>query len=72
MSAPFAVADQQEFDLRISADQFRRDGEQIVVPLELEQPRDFADDEIVRRDSQFRAQTPGHFSPQETVRAQSR
>ena len=50
--APFAIADEQEFDFRISAHEFRRDGEQIIVALELEQPRDFADDEIVRRDAE--------------------
>ena len=50
--APFAVADEQKFDLRISAHEFGRDGEQIIVALELEQPGDFADDEIIRRDAE--------------------
>src|ERR1035441_2576336 len=51
--APFAVADEKEFDFWILADEFRRNGEQIIVPLELEQPRDFADDEIAGINSQF-------------------
>ena len=54
--APFAVADEQELDFRILADEFRRDGEQIVVALELEQPRDFADDEIAGGNSQLSAE----------------
>ena len=54
-SAPFAVADKQKFDLRTAADEFRRDGEQIVVALEFEQPRDFADDEIAGLQTKLRA-----------------
>src|SRR5208282_5219629 len=33
-------------DLRAAADEFGRDGEQIVMALQFKQPRDFADDEI--------------------------
>src|SRR5882724_426891 len=54
--APSAIADEQKFDLWILADESGRDGEQIVVALELEEPGDFADDEIIRRDSQLLAQ----------------
>src|SRR5258706_308931 len=45
--APFAVADEQEFDRGTSLDEVRRDGEQVVVPLELKEPRDFSDDKIL-------------------------
>ena len=51
--APFAVADEQEFDFRILADEFRRDGKQIIVAFEPEQARDFADNEIVWRNAEF-------------------
>ena len=55
-SAPFAIADKQKFDLRAAADEFGRDGEQIVVALEFEQPRDFADDEIAGLQTKLRAE----------------
>ena len=56
LAAPFAVADEEEFDFGILTDKSGRDGEQIVVPFELEQPRDFADDKIVRRKAEFFAE----------------
>ncbi len=40
---PFAVADEEESDFWISAHEFGRDGEQVIMALELEQPGDFAD-----------------------------
>src|SRR5581483_10703285 len=43
---PFAVADQDKFYPGMPANQIWRDIEQIVVPFQLEQARDFADDEI--------------------------
>ena len=70
--APFSIADEQEFDFWILTDEFGRDGEQIIVALELEQPGNFADDEIAGRDAEGFRGVPDHFSPQEKVRAESR
>ena len=47
--APGAVTDEQEFDLGTKAHERRGDGQQVVVPLELEEAGDFADDDILRR-----------------------
>ena len=60
--APCAIADKQKFDLWILPDEFRRDGKQIVMAFELEQPRNFADDEIVRRNSQFSPKSRSFFA----------
>ena len=48
-ASPHAVADEQEADVRDAPGQARRDGEQVVVPLQLEEPGNLADDEVARR-----------------------
>ncbi len=45
--APGTISDQQKFYLRAMADKNWRNFKQIVMPLKLEQPRDFADDKIL-------------------------
>ena len=50
--APGAIAHEQELDPGTKAHQRGGDCEQVVVPLEFEEPGDFADDDIVRREAQ--------------------
>src|SRR4051794_40784994 len=49
---PLAVADEEEFHFRTTFHQPRRHGEEIVVTFQLEQPRDFANDDVVGRETQ--------------------
>ena len=45
--APGAITHEQELDSRTTAHKPGRDGQQVVVPLELEETGDLADDHIV-------------------------
>lgn len=51
--AVFAVADKEEFYFWILPDKFRRDGKQIIMAFEFDEPRNGAYDEIIRRDPKF-------------------
>src|SRR5437588_804634 len=51
--APIAVADQHELEMGALLHETRRYGKQIVVSLQIHQPSDFADDNIVRAESEF-------------------
>jgi len=53
---PGAIADEEKFDAGMTPDNCRRHGEQIVMALELEEARDFADHEIVRGNSELGAE----------------
>ena len=50
--APGTVTDEQELDLGTTAHERRRDGQQVVVPLELKQTGDLADHNVVRREAE--------------------
>ena len=64
-SAPLAIAHEEEFHFRTAANQFRCDGEQIFMALQFEKSRDLADDEIVRRQAEPRAQSQIIFRREE-------
>src|SRR5437868_2378612 len=49
---PFAATDEKKFYSRTLPEQIPRDGKQIIMALQLDQPRDFSDDDVVARDFQ--------------------
>src|ERR1051326_3416739 len=51
-SAVFPVANEQEFDRRITTDQLRRDRQQVFMTLQPAQPGNFADNEVLWADTQ--------------------
>ena len=50
--APGAITHEQELDSRTTAHKPGRDGQQVVVALELEEAGDLADDDILRRETE--------------------
>ena len=70
-SAPHAVADEQEADVRDALGQARRDGEQVVVPLQLEEPGNLADDKVARRQAKRLAFCVGVFRIEEWLQVEA-
>src|SRR5436309_1555452 len=54
--SPGAVANDEEFHLRTAFHELGRDGQQIVVALELEEASDFADDKVSGANAEALAQ----------------
>src|SRR5690348_4071709 len=53
--APFTIADQQKFDARMPAHDFRGHSKEIVMALEFEEARNFSDNNIVDGKAKLRA-----------------
>src|SRR5215471_18166957 len=55
-AAPGAIANQEKFYIRASVDQRGSNREEIIVAFKLEQPRDFANDDVLRCEAKTGAQ----------------
>jgi hypothetical protein len=56
---PGTAADEKELHPGIPLQKLRRDQEKIVMAFQIEEARDFADHDVIRADSEARAQFPG-------------
>src|SRR5207245_8118925 len=57
LCTPLPIANEQELDLRTTANQRGCDRKESIVPLQFEQARELANDDILRPDAEFRSQS---------------